>query len=92
MQMLFENNVPKFSSTKAFTGHTLAAAAAIESVISILAIQNNMIFPCLNRNVQMHDLTITPVDSLEKNISVNYVLSNSFGFGGNCSSLIFSKN
>lgn len=92
MQTLFNNNVPKFSSTKAFTGHTLAASAAIEAVISILAIQNNMIFPCLNRNTQMTDLMISPVDRLEKNVSVNYVLSNSFGFGGNCSSLIFSKN
>ena len=92
MQTLFNNKVPKFSSTKAFTGHTLAAAAAIEAVISILAIRNNMIFPCLNRNTQMNDLTISPVDTLETNVSVNYVLSNSFGFGGNCSSLIFSKN
>ena len=92
MQTLFNNKVPKFSSTKAFTGHTLAAAAAIEAVISILAIRNNMIFPCLNRNTQMNDLTISPVNTLEKNVSVNYVLSNSFGFGGNCSSLIFSKN
>ena len=92
MQTLFNNKVPKFSSTKAFTGHTLAAAAAIEAVISILAIQNNMIFPCLNRNTQMSDLAITPVNTLEKEVPVNYVLSNSFGFGGNCSSLIFSKN
>lgn len=92
MQRIFNNNVPKFSSTKAFTGHTLAAAAAVEAVISILAIQNNMIFPCLNRSVPMNDLEITPVDTLETNVTVNYVLSNSFGFGGNCSSLIFGKN
>ncbi len=92
MQTLFENKVPKFSSTKAFTGHTLAAAAGIEAVISILAIQNNMIFPCLNRSTQMNDLMISPVDRLETNVPINYVLSNSFGFGGNCSSLIFSKN
>lgn len=92
MQTLFNNNVPKFSSTKAFTGHTLAASAAIEAVISILAIQNKLIFPCLNRSTQMSDLTISPVDNLESNVTVNYVLSNSFGFGGNCSSLIFSKN
>lgn len=92
MQTLFNNKVPKFSSTKAFTGHTLAAAAAIEAVVSLLAIQNNMIFPCLNRSTQMNDLNITPVDVLETNVPVNYVLSNSFGFGGNCSSLIFSKN
>lgn len=92
MQTLFNNDVPKFSSTKAYTGHTLAASAAIEAVISILAIQNSLIFPCLNRNTQMTDLMISPVDKLEKDVSVNYVLSNSFGFGGNCSSLIFSKN
>lgn len=92
MQRIFNNNVPKFSSTKAFTGHTLAAAAAVEAVISILAIQNNMIFPNLNRTEQMNDLSITPVDTLEADTKVNYVLSNSFGFGGNCSSLIFSRN
>ena len=92
MQTIFKNHVPKFSSTKAFTGHTLAAAAAVEAVISILAIQNSMIFPCLNRKEQMKNLTITPVDTLEKNVSLDYVMSNSFGFGGNCSSLIFAKN
>ncbi|MFX6383742.1 beta-ketoacyl-ACP synthase I, partial [Acinetobacter baumannii] len=43
-----ENNGPEFSSTKAFTGHTLAAAAGIEAVYSLLAIQNNIIFPNLN--------------------------------------------
>ncbi len=91
MQTVFNNKVPKFSSTKAFTGHTLAAAAAVEAVISILAIQNNMIFPCLNRSEQMKNLSITPVDKLEKNVELNYVMSNSFGFGGNCSSLIFAK-
>ena len=40
-----ENQVPEFSSTKAFTGHTLAAAAGIEAVFSILAMQNSVIFP-----------------------------------------------
>ncbi len=92
MQNIFGNKVPKFSSTKAYTGHTLAAAAAIEAVISILSLQNNMIFPCLNRSEQMKDLTITPVNALEKNVILENVMSNSFGFGGNCSTLIFSKN
>ncbi len=91
MQSMFNGHVPKFSSTKAFTGHTLAASAAVEAVISILSMQHSMIFPCLNRHEQMKDLTITPVDVLEKDVPVNYVLSNSFGFGGNCSSLIFAK-
>ena len=92
MQSIFENKVPKFSSTKAYTGHTLAAAAAIEAVISILSMENNMIFPCLNRSEQMKDLSASPVNALEKNVRLNHVMSNSFGFGGNCSSLIFSKN
>jgi 3-oxoacyl-[acyl-carrier-protein] synthase II len=92
MQEIFGNHVPKFSSTKSYTGHTLAAAAAIEAVISILSIQNNMIFPGLNRKEQMHDVSISPVTSLEKNIELRHVMSNSFGFGGNCSTLIFSRN
>lgn len=86
-----ENKVPDFSSTKAFTGHTLAAAAGIEAVYSLLAIQNNIIFPNLNFKTKMAEFDLTPVTELrEKNI--NHVLSNSFGFGGNCSTLIFSKS
>ncbi|MGI9583501.1 beta-ketoacyl-[acyl-carrier-protein] synthase family protein [Chryseobacterium sp. RRHN12] len=86
-----ENMVPEFSSTKAFTGHTLAAAAGIEAVFSILALQNNVIFPNLNFKTKMEEFDLTPVTELkEKNI--NHVLSNSFGFGGNCSTLIFSKS
>jgi len=86
-----ENSVPEFSSTKAFTGHTLAAAAGIEAVYSLLAIQNNLIFPNLNFKTKMAEFDLTPVTELkEKNI--NHVLSNSFGFGGNCSTLIFSKS
>ncbi|REC42738.1 MULTISPECIES: beta-ketoacyl-[acyl-carrier-protein] synthase family protein [Chryseobacterium] len=85
------NNVPEFSSTKAFTGHTLAAAAGIEAIYSLLAIQNNIIFPNLNFKTKMAEFDLTPVTELkEKNI--NHVLSNSFGFGGNCSTLIFSKS
>ena len=86
-----ENKVPDFSSTKAFTGHTLAAAAGIEAVYSLLAIQNNIIFPNLNFKTKMEEFDLIPVTELkEKNI--NHVLSNSFGFGGNCSTLIFSKS
>lgn len=92
IQNTFKENVPPFSSTKAFTGHTLAAAASIEAVISILSIQHKIIFPNLNCKTPMQDTSLFPVTSLQKNIELNHVLSNSFGFGGNCSSLIFSKN
>ncbi|MCT1525189.1 beta-ketoacyl-[acyl-carrier-protein] synthase family protein [Sphingobacterium hotanense] len=90
LQRIFDE-VPDFSSTKSFTGHTLAAAAAIEAVYSILALRAGMIFPTLNFKNKMEEFELVPTTELrEKNI--NHVLSNSFGFGGNCSSLIFSKS
>jgi 3-oxoacyl-[acyl-carrier-protein] synthase-1 len=87
---VFGNQVPKFSSTKAFTGHTLAASASIEAVISVLSLQNSMIFPNLNFTTPIANLNLVPVTKLI-NSPINTVLSNSFGFGGNCSSLIFKK-
>ncbi len=87
---VFGNNVPKFSSTKSFTGHTLAAAAGVEAVISILSILNNKIFPNLNFTTPISEFKLTPVTKVT-DAEIKNVLSNSFGFGGNCSSLIFSK-
>ncbi len=88
---VFENNIPEFSSTKPFTGHTLAAAAALEAVFSVLALQNNIIFPNRNFITPMEEFDLLPVtELLEK--PLQHVLSNSFGFGGNCSTVIFSKN
>ena len=87
---VFENDIPDFSSTKAFTGHTLAAAGAIEAVYSVLALQNNVIYPNLNFKTQMKEFNITP--QLEfKEKEQHTIMSNSFGFGGNCSTIIFSK-
>lgn len=91
IERIFGKNVPEFSSTKPFTGHTLAAAAAIEAVYSVLALQNNIIFPNLNFQEKMEEFDLVPETKLkEKNLQ--HVLSNSFGFGGNCSTLIFSKS
>ena len=87
---VFGNQVPKFSSTKAFTGHTLAAAASIEAVISVLSLQNSMIFPNLNFTTAIAETGLVPETTLV-NTPINTILSNSFGFGGNCSSLIFKK-
>lgn len=88
---MFEDNVPDFSSTKAFTGHTLAAAAAIEAVYSVLALQNNLVFPNMNFKKPMEEFNLIPQTTLKEK-SINHVLSNSFGFGGNCSTVLFSKN
>jgi 3-oxoacyl-(acyl-carrier-protein) synthase len=87
---VFGEQVPAFSSTKAYTGHTLAAAAGIEAVYSILALQNDLIFPNLNFETPMEEFQLLPQTGLLHQ-SVHHVLSNSFGFGGNCSTLIFSK-
>lgn len=90
IQNVFGKQVPVFSSTKPFTGHTLAAAASVEAVYSILALQNNMVFPNMNFKTPMEEINLIPqTNLLEKEI--NHVLSNSFGFGGNCSTLLFSK-
>ena len=86
-----DENVPDFSSTKPFTGHTLAAAAAIEAVYSVLAIQHNVVFPNLNFKTPMKEFHLIPQTTL-KHKKIEHVLSNSFGFGGNCSTLIFSKS
>ncbi|MWB93867.1 beta-ketoacyl-[acyl-carrier-protein] synthase family protein [Flavobacterium sp. GA093] len=86
-----DEKVPDFSSTKPFTGHTLAAAAAIEAVYSVLAIQNGIVYPNLNFETPMEEFDLQPQTTL-KNKNIEHVLSNSFGFGGNCSTLIFSKD
>lgn len=91
IQNLFKEHVPHFSSTKPYTGHTLAAAGSVEAVFAILCIQNKVLFPNLNFENQMPEISITPVKSLLQNVEVKHVLSNSFGFGGSNTSLLFSK-
>jgi len=83
--------LPPFSSTKAFTGHTLAAAGAIEAVFSVLALQHQVVFPNLNFSRPIAALEIVPQTELTEK-RIDHVLSNSFGFGGNCSTLLFSND
>jgi len=91
VMMAFGAKIPPLSSTKAFTGHTLAAAGAVEAVVSILAIKNNFIPANLNFSERIHELSFDPVIKCLKNQPVRHVMSNSFGFGGNNTSLIFSR-
>ena len=91
IQNLFAEKVPYFSSTKPYTGHTLAAAGSIEAVFCMLGLQHQMIWPNLNFQHQMPELSITPVRELKKNVRLNHILSNSFGFGGNTSSLLLAS-
>lgn len=90
IETLFGEKVPLLSSTKSATGHTLGATGAIESVLSILSIKNGIIYPNLNFSQRMKELNYSPNTVLLKNKIVKHVLSNSFGFGGNNTTLIFS--
>jgi 3-oxoacyl-(acyl-carrier-protein) synthase len=88
---VFGDKIPPFSSTKGFTGHTLAAAGAIEAVYCVQAIQTQSILPGLNFSTPMKETGMVPETSFRSGVQIEYVLSNSFGFGGNCTCLIFSK-
>jgi 3-oxoacyl-[acyl-carrier-protein] synthase-1 len=92
IERLFQHAVPPCSSTKSYTGHTLGAAGAIEAVLSIVAIQQGWMYPNLNFSQQMHELKFAPVTAFRTNITLHHIMSNSFGFGGNNSSLIFSRH
>jgi 3-oxoacyl-(acyl-carrier-protein) synthase len=91
IENVFEKNIPDFSSTKGFTGHTLATAGAIEAVFCVQAILQQCLLPNLNFKTAMKETNFKPIKKFTENVKIENVLSNSFGFGGNCTSLIFSK-
>jgi 3-oxoacyl-(acyl-carrier-protein) synthase len=82
--------LPPFASTKSYTGHTLGAAGAIEAVYSILSIRHQELYASLNFAEPIPDMGVRPVQVFRQH-AVRHVMSNSFGFGGNCTSLIFSN-
>lgn len=83
--------LPPFSSTKAYTGHTLGAAGVIESVFAILALENKVAFPSMNFKSAGDGISIKPLTQLTNIENAKHVLTNSFGFGGNDSSVVFSS-
>lgn len=91
IERMFGGRIPYISSTKPFTGHMTSAAGSAEAIFSILCITNRMILPNLNFRNRMPELSFSPVTGLIMNADVNLVMSNSFGFGGNDTSLIFKK-
>jgi 3-oxoacyl-(acyl-carrier-protein) synthase len=83
-------NAPAFASTKANIGHTLGAAGAIEALYCILNLAEQELYPGIHFKKSIAGLGLEPVQAYKK-IALEHIMSNSFGFGGNCSSLIFSK-
>lgn len=90
LRRIFGEHVPPLSSVKAFVGHTLGASEGIEAVYSVLSIYKGMIYPNRNFTDAMPETELIPETSFREGISIRHVLSNSFGFGGNDSSLLFS--
>lgn len=90
LRRIFGEKVPPFSSVKAFIGHTLGASEGIEAVYSALSIYHGFIYPNLNFSSPIAETGLKPETVFREGLSIRNVLSNSFGFGGNDSSLLFS--
>ena len=79
------------SSTKGNTGHLLGAAGGVEAVVCIKAIEDNFVPPTINYKVPDEECDLDIVPNEGRNIEVKYTMSNSLGFGGHNSSIIFKK-
>jgi len=91
IKTIFGASVPPFSSTKSYTGHTLAASGGIEAVFAILALNNGILLPNLNFKQAIEETGLVPVKNYSERNDIKHILSNSFGFGGNNSTIILSK-
>ena len=93
MKTVFKEKAPDIpiSSTKSMTGHLLGAAGSVESIFSIMSLNHNILPATLNLNnpIETTNINLVSKESIKKNIS--YALSNSFGFGGTNTALLFKS-
>ena len=88
----FKDNIPKISSTKSLSGHPLGAASVHEAIYCLIMMKNNFIAASANITEMDDEAKNFPiVTKVEKNVTLNSVMSNSFGFGGTNATLIFEK-
>ena len=90
LKRIFGDDMPWVSSTKGFTGHTTSASGIIETVICVLAMQNKFVPVCYGFS-HIDEACIHPFEGDDKLHRMDYVICNSFGFGGNDSSLLLMK-
>ena len=92
IQKTFKDKIPKISSTKSLSGHPLGAASVHEAIYSLIMMKNNFISASANVNEMDDEAKKFPiVTKVEKNVTLNSVMSNSFGFGGTNATLVFEK-
>ena len=92
IRKVFGNRVPAISSTKSLTGHSLGAAGVHEAIYSLLMLENDFI--CVSANIEKLDPEadgMPVVLERQDDVRLNYVLSNSFGFGGTNATLVFKR-
>ena len=89
---VFKGEIPKISSTKSLSGHSLGATSAHEAIYSLIMMKNNFISASININDMDEEAKKYPIiTKVEKNVTLNSIMSNSFGFGGTNATLIFEK-
>ena len=91
IKTLFTSESPMISSTKSMTGHSLGATGAHEAIYSIMMINEGFVAPSINIESLFEEAEGLDIVTETRNISINNVLSNSFGFGGTNASLVISK-
>ena len=90
---VFGDNVPKITSTKSLTGHSLGVAGVHEAIYTLLMLNSDFISASANIDTLDQEAAGIPiVQELEEDAGLNTVMSNSFGFGGTNSSLVFTKS
>ena len=91
MKLMNENKKIKISSTKSSIGHLLGASGSVESIFSILSIINGIVPATLNLNNPSNDFDIDLIPLKPQEKKSKFVMSNSFGFGGTNTALIFKS-
>lgn len=92
VQKLFSQNKKlAMSSTKSMTGHLLGAAGSTEAIYSLLSIRDQIAPPTINLDDPLDNVTINLVNGVAQDKKIDYVMTNSFGFGGTNASLILKK-
>lgn len=82
---------PPFNSTKSYTGHTLGAAGSLEAIFTILSLGNQEIYASLNCEHPQEEFSFAPAISILSSLYIQHAMTNSFGFGGNCTSIVLSR-